>query len=170
MKQVAADINSDLPAGIIAYADDTTGYIEEKGLHLAAKRMREVCMGTRMKFNLTKSKIIVHEGRKDGVPDLHTAEEDEEEDSRQDRNAYIDTQLEVVEGKVVLGNPLGSEYYRKQAIKQSVEEMWKPFKGLLHIDPRSALAIMRYCYNARSTFLTRIASIVCMRKLWDALI
>ena len=55
-------INSDLPAGIITYADDTKCYIEEKGLHLAAKRMREVCMGTRMKFNLSKSKVIVHEG------------------------------------------------------------------------------------------------------------
>ena len=152
MKEVAAEINSELPAGIIAYADDTTGYIEEKGLHLAAKRMREVCMGTRMKFNLSKSKIIVHEGRKEGVPDLCNTDEAKEEE-----NVYLDTQLEVVEGKIVLGNPIGGESYRKQVIKQSVEEMWKPFKGLMHIDPRSALAIMRYCYNARPTFLTRVA-------------
>jgi hypothetical protein len=82
-----------------------------------------------MKFNLSKSKIIVHEGRKEGVPDLCNADEEKEED-----NAYLNTQLEVVEGKIVLGNPIGGESYRKQVIKQSVEEMWKPFKGLLYID------------------------------------
>ena len=150
VKEAAREINSRLPAGVIAFADDSTGYIEERGLHIAARKMREVSIGTRMKFNLRKCKIIAHEGRMDRIEDIPVAEEHE-------RNEYLDTQFEVITGKVVLGNPVGEETYRRQQITATVEDMMKPFKGLRHIEPRAALTIMRYCYNARPVFLTRAA-------------
>ena len=92
VQEARTEVGSTLPAGVVAYADDTTVYIGEKGADLAARRVVDVINQTRMRVKIEKCRTLVRPGRAprvepaNGDPPLFTVVDD---------------------GIVVLGSPTG---------------------------------------------------------------
>ncbi len=63
VQQVREEVGSPLPAGIVAYADDTTVYIGERGVDLAARRVVDLINGTHMRVKIEKCRTLVRPGR-----------------------------------------------------------------------------------------------------------
>ena len=63
----------------------------------------------------------------------------------------------IDDGVVFLGNPVGTEEYRRGKLSTLVSEMAKPLPTLTRVDPQSAYAMLQLCYNARPCYLTRVS-------------
>ena len=63
VRRVRDEVGSTLPAGIVAYADDTSVYIGERGADLAARRAVDLINGTRMRVKIEKCRTLVRPGR-----------------------------------------------------------------------------------------------------------
>jgi hypothetical protein len=61
------------------------------------------------------------------------------------------------EGLVLMGNPIGTQDFRRQACEGMIEDMIKPLPQLKHLHAHSAFALLHYCINARPGYLARVA-------------
>ena len=57
----------------------------------------------------------------------------------------------------MLGNPIGSAEYRTDKFTGLLQEMSSSLPALTHLHPQASLSLIRYCYNARPTYLARVA-------------
>ena len=107
---------------------------------------------TRMKVKVSKSKILVQAGRVDKAAP---------------REAGMESVFDIVDSGIsVLGKPVGTEAYRVEELTKATRAMCKSLPALTHVDPQSALALIRLCYNTRVCYLTRTAE---TPLLWPAL-
>jgi len=107
-----------------------------------AQRSLEIIGETRMRVKLTKCKTLVHPGRSEKV--------------RPEGGG--DPLFRVVEdGIIVLGNPIGTEEYRRDTLSQLVEEMGRPLPALTRVNPQAAYALLQFCFNARPCYITRVS-------------
>ena len=148
---VKAETQSELPAGVVGYADDTTVYIGETGAYRAAQRMVEIVGATRMNVKVEKSTILVHPGRQDRV---------RPPEGQGELFKVVDT------GVVVLGNPVGTEDYRRAELSKIVGDMSASMPALTRVDPQAAYAMLQLCYNSRPCYLARVAE---LSLLWGIL-
>jgi len=60
------------------------------------------------------------------------------------------------EGRVVVGNPVGGEEYRKETLIKLGKKHAKPIQGLCKLHPIAAYLLLYLCINPRLTYLTRL--------------
>ena len=151
VKEVKEEVGSTLPAGVSAYADDTSAFIGERGADLVARRAVDIIGATRMRVKLAMCRTFVHGGRVDRVQGVDGAE----------------PCFRVIDdGVVVLGNPVGTAEYRRGKLSTLVSEMAKPLPTLTRVDPQSAYAMLQLCYNARPCYLARVSE---PNLYWEAM-
>ncbi len=69
-------------------------------------------------------------------------------------------------GIKILGNPVGTEGYRRTELRRKIEAMWRPLPALAHIHPQSAFILLKECVDARPCYLERVAE---PELMWEAL-
>ena len=149
VRRVRDEVGSTLPAGIVAYADDTSVYIGERGADLAARRAVDLINGTRMRVKIEKCRTLVRPGRTQQLGPAGGA------------------LFPVVEdGLVVLGSPTGTDAYRQATIDTMVEDMAAPLPALTRIAPQPAYALLQLCFNTRPRFMARVSE---PRLYWPAM-
>ena len=128
--------------GLIAYHDDISVHIMEGGAHAAASIVRNTLADAGLRIQPPKCRILTHPGRASHLS-----------------NPYTPTHgIEVVDtGVVMLGNPVGSVQYRADNLQESLRTMVASLPALSHVHPQVALSLIRFCYNARPTYLARVA-------------
>ena len=142
VRQVRDEVGSTLPAGIVAYADDTSVYIGERGADLAARRAVDLINGTRMRVKIEKCRTLVRPGRTQQLRPPAGA---------------LPLFPVVEDGLVVLGSPTGTDAYRQATIDTMVEDMAAPLPALTRIAPQPAYALLQLCFNTRPRFMARVS-------------
>jgi hypothetical protein len=143
LEEIKASLGSNLPTGIIAICDDATLYLSERGTKMIMDKILSITQSTRDKINLQKSSILVKPGRRHIIENIYAGSE---------------CPLPITdEGFVVLGNPVGTLTYRKEAISDMLLHHSHSIPALVKVDPQSAYAILSHCINARPAYLTRVA-------------
>ena len=69
-------------------------------------------------------------------------------------------------GIKILGNPVGTEGYRRTELRRKIEAMWWPLPALAHIHLQSAFILLKECVDARPFYLERVAE---PELMWEAL-
>ena len=150
---------STLPAGVYGYADDTSIFIGEKGAHEAIKAAMVIVQGTRMRVKVTKSKVLVRPGRLEYVRPPRVEEGSGEE---QEELLFESTE----EGIVVLGNPVGTDGYRRAALSDMLATMGHPLPALTRVDSQATYFPLQLCFDARPYYLARVLE---PRLYWAAM-
>ena len=154
---VKAEVGSILPAGASGFADDNSLFIGERGAERLIARSMAIIGETRMRVKVSKCKTLVHSGRRDKV----LPEADPLTGERRD------PAFEVVEtGIIVLGNPVGTEQYRREQLETAVTAMAAPLTALTRVNPQAAFIMLQLCYNARPCYLSRVSE---PHLYWDCM-
>ena len=143
--------NSPLPAGVVAYADDIYAYISDLALAPAVAACSHIVGSTTMTLKPSSCEVLVQPGRIAAVPCEPLA-----------AAGFNVTDV----GIKVLGNPVGTEGYRRTELRRKIETMWRPLPALAHIHPQSAFILLKECVDARPCYLERVAE---PELMWEAL-
>ena len=128
--------------GLTAYHDDISVHVMENGAHAAASMVRNTLAKAGLRIHPPKCRILTHPGRASNLSNPSTPTHG----------------IEVVDtGVVMLGNPVGSVQFRADTLQESLRKMVASLPALAHIHPQVALSLIRFSYNARPTYLARVA-------------
>ena len=128
--------------GLTAYHDDISVHVMENGAHAAASMVRNTLAKAGLRIQPPKCRILTHPGRASNLSNPSTPTHG----------------IEVVDtGVVMLGNPVGSVQFRADTLQESLRKMVASLPALAHIHPQVALSLIRFSYNARPTYLARVA-------------
>jgi hypothetical protein len=140
IQEIKTENGSTAPAGAFGYADDVNAYVGARCVHQAAERISDIIQESRMHIKPSKCTILVQKGLKAQL------------ESFPHNHGFSVTD----EGVTVLGNPVGSEEFRRVNIQQKMARMAAPLTVLDMIHPQIAFVLMTSCINAQPQYLSRV--------------
>ena len=135
---------STVPAGALGFADDVVAYVGARGAHRAGNAITRLVQEARLRVKAPKCTILVQPGVRSIL----------ERCSSQDAaHGFNITET----GMMVLGNPVGTEDYRRTQIQNMMARMVAPITVLDAVHPQHAFMLLTACINARPQYLLRVA-------------
>ena len=144
MDDIKLEVGSRLPAGAFGYFDDKSIFGGELLFSSgnAAQRIIVLCEQLGCKLRLNKCLLLSQPGRTQALIPTDSG---------------ISPFVISDSGIKLLGNPVGTEEYRRNTITTLVAKMARPFPGLSQISSSAAYALLGLCYNSRPAFIARVA-------------